>query len=225
MASTKVELNCEMTCGRCREKIENTLKDVSGLKVNSIDVANQRVLLEMADTCVATIMDIQNQIENRTGIKTVVKGVGDQFTGVSEIFGPSNLVGVVRMAQIPMNKCFVDGIVDNVNLSRNDSHCSLNIHEYGDLRGEKFEFVGPIRQSIIDNVKPVQGRCTFRCYVNDCNLVDMIGRSMVLTEQETNNHLGAGIMARSSPIFGNVKKVCECSGKTLWDEREERQKK
>ncbi|XP_074604071.1 uncharacterized protein LOC141857471 [Brevipalpus obovatus] len=110
MTSTKVELNCDMTCGRCKDKIEKTLKDVSGLKV-------------------------------------------------------------------------------------------------------------------IDNVKSVQGRCTFRCYVNDCNLVDMIGRSMVLTEQETNNHLGAGTMARSSPIFGNVKKVCECSGKTLWDEREERQKK
>ena len=34
-----------------------------------------------------------------------------------------------------------------------------------------------------------------------------------------NLRLACGIIARSANVYENIKKVCACSGKTLWDER------
>lgn len=215
-------MGCNFGSDKCKEKIENCLKDSPGVNIVSIDVPTQRVILNITSNCSMTIMDIQSRIENEAGIKTIVRGVGDQFTGVAEIFGPSNLVGVVRLAQILDNKCYIDGTVDNIHLAHNNHNCMLNIHEYGDLQGENFSHVGPTFIEVMKNVPPKQNRCQFKGYVNDCHLPSIIGRSLVITEQELNKHLGAGIIARSSSIFGNVKKICECSGKTLWDERTEK---
>lgn len=63
---------------------------------------------------------------------------------------------------------------------------------------------------------------------------DIIGRSMVITQNEDdlgrnntkeskmNGSSGpgvlCGIIARSAGAFENMKKVCACSGKTLWEE-------
>lgn len=211
-----------MTCDKCKEKIKSTIKNVPGLDIVSIDVPSQRVVLDVQTKCAETIMDIQNRIEKDTGIRTVVKGVGDRFTGVAEIFGPDDLVGVVRLGQMPENKCYIDGVVDNVRLKSEKTGCSLNIHEFGDLRGEDFEHVGPVKVELMKNVRPIKDRCLFKGYADDCDLSSMIGRAMIVSDGGTSKHLGAGIVARSSPIFGNVKKICECSGKTLWEERREK---
>ncbi len=35
-----------------------------------------------------------------------------------------------------------------------------------------------------------------------------------------NLRLACGVIARSAGLFENMKKICSCSGKTLWEERE-----
>ena len=56
---------------------------------------------------------------------------------------------------------------------------------------------------------------------------DIIGRSICISEkpntrenvENIGERLACGIIARSANVFRNMKKICACSGKTLWDER------
>ena len=51
---------------------------------------------------------------------------------------------------------------------------------------------------------------------------DIIGRSVVLHEGGKPDGLGSGwgIVARSAGLFENNKKVCACTGRTLWEQAE-----
>jgi copper chaperone for superoxide dismutase len=54
---------------------------------------------------------------------------------------------------------------------------------------------------------------------------EIIGRAMVLSMQdgdsklENNDDILVGVIARSAGMWDNDKTVCSCSGKTLWQER------
>lgn len=58
---------------------------------------------------------------------------------------------------------------------------------------------------------------------------EMIGRSVVVSRQhdgegggfENDRDTLVGVVARSAGVWDNDKTVCSCSGKTLWEEREE----
>ena len=71
------------------------------------------------------------------------------------------------------------------------------------------------------------GRSTFRKLDNQVKVWDVIGRSICVSEKtglrynEEGEKLACGIIARSSNIYQNVKRICLCSGKTLWEERQE----
>ena len=51
---------------------------------------------------------------------------------------------------------------------------------------------------------------------------EVVGRGLVL-ERLDDEGLGnvAGVIARSAGVWDNEKTVCSCSGKTVWEEREE----
>lgn len=60
---------------------------------------------------------------------------------------------------------------------------------------------------------------------------EVIGHAMVLTRRDdaegplkNDADTLAGIIARSAGIWENDKTVCSCSGKTLWEEREDEKK-
>lgn len=54
---------------------------------------------------------------------------------------------------------------------------------------------------------------------------EVIGHSMVVSRQDANEGLQndentvVGVIARSAGVWENLKQVCSCSGKTLWEER------
>ncbi|XP_025017298.1 copper chaperone for superoxide dismutase-like isoform X1 [Tetranychus urticae] len=218
--AAKVELNCEMTCDNCANKIRQALNGLTGITIHSIDVTKQQVLIEVAENAELTIPDLQNQIEDKTGLRTVIKGIGEGLATVSEFNGPDDLIGVIRLAQLSDNRCLVDGVIDHIKLSSETNHCRLDIHEFGDLRN--IDNVGPVKVPVLDKVKPIARRCLFRGNFDNCDLSNVIGRSLVIKEQESNRKLSAAIIARVSPIYGNDKKICSCSGKTIWDERDEK---
>nr|AJD79350.1 superoxide dismutase 1 [Panonychus citri] len=211
-----------MTCSKCEDKIRKSLDSMDEVTIKSIDIAGQQVLVEISEKATITIPDLQNHIETTTGLRTVIKGIGEGISTVSEFNGPDNLIGVIRLAQLSNNRCLVDGVIDDIKLTNNSAHCRLDIHEFGDLRGETFDHVGPVKVSIMEKVKPISSRCLFRGNFDNCDLTSVIGRSLVIKEQESDRKLSAAIIARSSPVFGNEKKICFCSGKTLWDERDEK---
>jgi copper chaperone for superoxide dismutase len=62
---------------------------------------------------------------------------------------------------------------------------------------------------------------------------EMIGRGMVVSKQhegegrfeKNDEDTLVGVIARSAGVWDNDKTVCSCSGKTLWEEREDEVKK
>ena len=206
----------------CEEKIKNVLKDVKGVKNFFINFDQEKVILEMDDQCKVTLIDIQNKIEEETGIKTVIKGIGENFSLISELSGSNNLVGIMRLSQLANDCCFVDGVIDNVQMSQASNHCSINIYQFGDLTGEKYERIGKVYKNIADNVVPEKGRCRIRKDIKNCELTNLVGRCLLISEKESNQPLGAGIISRMSTIEQNKKKICSCSGQTIWEERSDK---
>jgi copper chaperone for superoxide dismutase len=60
---------------------------------------------------------------------------------------------------------------------------------------------------------------------------EVIGHAMVLTRQDESTPLKnddntvVGVIARSAGVWDNDKTVCSCTGKTLWEERQDEVKK
>ena len=59
----------------------------------------------------------------------------------------------------------------------------------------------------------------------DWRVWEMVGRGVVVEkleeEKEGGDGLVVGVVARSAGVWENEKVVCGCSGKTVWEEREE----
>jgi len=210
-----------MKCNSCKNKIEEDLKRVEGLNVVEIDVDKQKLLIELNDKS-STAHEIQSSIETKLGIPTVIKGIGDSIAAVSEIQGLDDIVGVVRFTQLLNKSCLVDGVIDGI---RNKNNYSLKIHEFGDLSGESFQKVGDVVLPIINQFKAndssYPSRASLKVRVPNCDLSSYIGRSLVISQD--NRVIGAGIVARASKVGDNTKKICACSGKTLWEERSDKQ--
>ncbi|KPM02343.1 hypothetical protein QR98_0007550 [Sarcoptes scabiei] len=75
------------------------------------------------------------------------------------------------------------------------------------------------KQTLIDGIiEDDDLRLIFQKKIDSLDLVSMIGRSLAI--KTSDEIIAAGIIARASKIYDNSKKVCLCSGKTLWQERE-----
>jgi hypothetical protein len=200
--------------------VKEAISKIAGTKVLGMNPDAQCVSIELSNTSAAGIDELQNVIESSAGVKTVLKGLGTGAAAVSEIRGSDNIVGVVRMAQLPDRHCFVDGVIDNI--SPGQRH-SLNVHEFGDLSGSSYENVGKAILNLKSNLEQVSpGYSSFRLILSDCDVNQCIGRTMAVTAEPGEKIVAAGIVARASTVGHNLeKKVCDCSGKSMWTERTE----
>lgn len=250
MSSAKIEFAVNMTCQKCVDSVRNSLTDTR-------DIKNVDVSLEKGSVVVETTLPysvIQERIE-KAGKTAVLKGYGDSTSAVSMLGGQSGysindqIMGVVRFAQTAEG-CVIDGTIDGLDPGLHGIH----IHECGDISdgcnsvGEHFNpnnaphggpddnilnrHVGDLGNIEADNT----GRAIFRRIDKLLNIPDLIGRSLVVTEQaddlgkgqnleskihgNSGTRLSCGIIARSSGLFQNTKMICACDGLTLWDERE-----
>ncbi|XP_029831385.2 copper chaperone for superoxide dismutase isoform X2 [Ixodes scapularis] len=177
-----------------------------------------------------------------TGKKAVLKGYGASSeargslaAAVSEISGPSGAVGVVRFSDAPKRGCIIDGTIDGLDSTMRHR---LQIHELGDLsngcdstgvifnplssepsRQKDQRVYGALGEISVDS----SGRSVFRKTDDTVRVPDIIGRSLVVCAQPTQSDTGClrlacGIIARASGLFQNPKRICACSGATVWDE-------
>ena len=65
---------------------------------------------------------------------------------------------------------------------------------------------------------------TYNTQANGGTNDENIGTARVFGEKGGKG-LWAGVVARSSGVWGNEKKVCSCSGKDLWEEGQDMDKK
>ncbi|KAI8146761.1 superoxide dismutase [Fennellomyces sp. T-0311] len=157
---------------------------------------------------------------------------------------PKGTQGLARFVQIDEETCLIDLTVEGLTPGKHGVH----IHELGDISrgwlstGDHFNptgtdhggpddgHVGDLGNVDVDE----NGWGDLVVESNRVKVWDIIGRSMVITQNEDdlgrsdakeskwNGASGPGILcgivARSAGAFENMKKVCACSGKTLWEE-------
>ncbi|ORX47954.1 Cu,Zn superoxide dismutase-like protein [Hesseltinella vesiculosa] len=157
---------------------------------------------------------------------------------------PTGTSGLARFVQIDRDTCLIDLTVQGLTPGKHGVH----IHESGDISrgwlstGDHFNptgvdhgddctgHVGDLGNIDVDT----NGWGDLVVESERIKVWDIIGRSMVITELADDlgksSHADAkltgnsgqgilsGIIARSAGAFENMKKVCACSGATLWEE-------
>lgn len=182
------------------------------------------------------VQALQRFIEKQTGILTVVKGLGSLNSAVAELKPPNKVVdgghqvmGIVRVSQLANNNCFFDGLIDGFAPSLASNRYSLAIHEFGDLSSDTYKTIGePVVEIDNQTLENHSKMMSIRKIVPNCNVAKMIGQCLALSSQghelmPDKRIFTAGVLARASKIEENKKQFCSCSGKTLWEERKERQ--
>lgn len=152
--------------------------------------------------------------------------------------------GLARFIQMKPNECLIDVSVSGI---ESGSH-GLVINQYGNIEnGWKstggpyggHDSVGvPLNPTVgfLGNVEVgMQGTGNLLIHNHPLTISNLIGRSVVLYEKSINeifiptsdpsiptHHFGegllAGVIAKSAGIFENRKRVCTCSGQTIWQE-------
>ena len=118
--------------------------------------------------------------------------------------------GLMRISELGRGKLDIDTSVSN--LKPGTYQCA--IHEFGDLsQGPKS--AGPILKQLQNlEIKDSNQTMNFNLQIQG-ELHDLIGRSVCISNS---NDFACGILARSAGVFENKKRVCDCSGKTIWEE-------
>ncbi|EXX69615.1 Ccs1p [Rhizophagus irregularis DAOM 197198w] len=152
--------------------------------------------------------------------------------------------GLARLVQIDTDNCLIDVTIQGIS----PGYHGIHIHELGDIsRGSESTgnhynpdnvehgniekgHVGDLGNIYVDE----NGWGDLVIESNRVKVWDVIGRSMVISHKKDDEGKGdnkqskidgnsgpgiiAGIIARSAGAFENTKKVCACSGQTLWEE-------
>lgn len=101
---------------------------------------------------------------------------------------------------------------------------NVNLHKFGNL--QSYHTLGPIFKSIKVNLLNGGAFMSLNSEKDHkenkaMSLVDLVGRGVSICDDKNENCYAIGLWARSSGMWGNSKKVCACSGKTVWEERKD----
>ncbi|XP_040265496.1 copper chaperone for superoxide dismutase isoform X1 [Bufo bufo] len=244
----KLEFAVQMTCEKCVHAVNSSLQGVKGIQNVNVSLESEAVVVETT----LPASEVQKLLES-TGRRAVLKGMGSirsQNLGaaVAMLAGAGSLQGVVHFLQTSENACIIDGTVDGLSPGLHGIH----IHEFGDLSmgcercGGHYNPEGSTHRSpeqpdshigdLGNILASDDGRATFRINSNRVKVWNIIGRSLVVDEEEddlgcgthhlskvTGNSgkgLACGIIARSAGLFENPKQICSCDGITIWEERD-----
>lgn len=184
----------------------------------------------------SSVNSIRYFIEKELGFVTVVKGLGEIISATAQL-SPNResghpVFGEFRLSQLDDGRCFVDGYTSEFKPKEQhySGYYSLAIHEYGNLEEDDLSSIGEplviIKEDTFDEKKRTINLAVSKAF-NDCKLSSIIGRSLAITRFvaapiSSMEILCASVIARASKTASNDKKICSCSGKTIWEERLER---
>ncbi|CCD23167.1 copper chaperone CCS1 NDAI_0B01330 [Naumovozyma dairenensis CBS 421] len=174
------------------------------------------------------------------GYDAIVRGAGNKpnmaAVSIMEIFKKykddtllkSPVRGLVRIVQVSDNKTLFDF---NVNGVPRPGKYFATLRECGDLSNgvestgkvmKKFEEPIECKEQSDLDPKLFSGQLFLSSPIQ---VWELIGRSIVISKEKENEmeepYEMCGIVARSAGIWENNKKVCACSGKTIWEERKD----
>jgi copper chaperone for superoxide dismutase len=215
-----------MECQDCVDSVSNTLKTLPGIRSYEIDLENQSVLVN------GTIAPSKLTSALRdSGRAAILRGSGDSADGLglplhSAIIDPGAAVcildihrqdspqqdvrGLVRLVQLPSSplRTFVDVTLAAYTPGR----YQVILRSTGDLtRG--VASAGPASKILGEINVDDRGWGSFSAEIEDLQVWEVLGRAISVDQL-------VGVVARSAGIWENVKKVCACSGRTIWEEHQ-----
>ncbi|OJJ46602.1 hypothetical protein ASPZODRAFT_16356 [Penicilliopsis zonata CBS 506.65] len=230
-----------MTCDSCVKDISNALIEVEGIKKVEANLENQLVFVEGTAPPSSIVSAIQG-----TGRDAILRGSGSTDSSAVCILEThsstvqNNIRGLARIVQVSSSKTIFDLTINGLGPGR---YC-ITVRETGDI-SQGAESTGGIWDSLKSKVlgsgpQPVkEPRGNFGYMkVTDKGLGhvfierqlavwEIIGRSMVVSKTEEGPFSKedpdtlVGVIARSAGVWDNDKTVCSCSGKNVWQERQE----
>ncbi|KAL8606549.1 hypothetical protein ACOMHN_015589 [Nucella lapillus] len=225
---TKLEFAVQMTCQSCVDAVSKVLKETSGVELKEVKLDTGQVIVEST----LPSEEVKTLIES-TGRLAVLLGMGGSDEGhwgaavaALDVGNRGDTRGVVRMAQVTKDKCVFEGTVDGLPPGRH----TLCVHETGDVSQGCLSCGDVLGVGLTEKAKGMlselevgsDGRATFRFDNDHLKVWDLIGRSVIIHQgprPTAHNRLVCGIIARSSGLFQNSKRLCTCDGISIWEER------
>lgn len=208
-----------MKCNSCRDAILRELSSIKGIKIEDINVQEQRLVLQLGEES-PSAFQIQSIIEDKLKINAIIRGTGNFVTSVAEIRGSEkyqkNVIGVARFVQNESKQCLLDAVIDGLEMNQK---YQIGVHEYGDLSEPSYSSIGNQIFSFAKDILCTSTKLNIKNKVDNCDLASFIGHAFAISKGT--EVVGAGIVARASKVMDNSKKICACSGRTLWEERED----
>jgi copper chaperone for superoxide dismutase len=227
-ATYGVQLHCES----CVDSVKSGLTSVAGITDVQCDIENQIVSV----TGTAAPSQVVKAIQS-TGRDAIVRGTGQPNSAavcILESFDQADqsqpVKGLARMVAISSTETLFDITVNG--LPKGTYFPSVRTS--GDLSdgamstGKSFLDLGELvvdgepehnTSSLVYQTSGFSGQAFFK---KNISISQLIGRSMTVSSSPSvvPNSL-VGVIARSAGIWENMKTVCSCSGKTVWQERQD----
>lgn len=216
-----------MECQDCIDSVSHALSEISGINEFKISLKNQSVLVNGTVSPSKIIKALRE-----TGRAAILRGSGESGDGLGILSTPPNddplgaavcildynrtdsprqdVRGLVRIVQLPSSppRTFVEVTLASYPPGSYD----IVVRETGDLTqgivsaGQALRVLGKIQ---VDE----RGWGEWSGEVDMMEVWQVIGHAVSVDQV-------AGVVARSAGIWENVKKVCACSGRTIWEEHQ-----
>ncbi|RMJ21157.1 copper chaperone [Aspergillus sp. HF37] len=228
-----------MTCDGCVKDISSSLTKLQGIKKVEADLKDQLVFIEGTAPPSSIVSAIQG-----TGRDAILRGSGTSNSSAVCILethstGVANKIrGLARMVQVSSNMSLVDLTINGLAPGR----YWATVREAGDISQGATSTGGiweTVKAKVLGAEMPKEPRGAFGTVDVDekgrgnvfmdrpVAIWEMIGRSMVVSKnkegpfRKDDADTLVGVIARSAGVWDNDKTVCSCSGKSVWQERQE----
>ncbi|CZR47601.1 hypothetical protein LB506_008730 [Fusarium annulatum] len=227
-----------LSCDGCVKAVSDSLYKLGGISNVEGNLKDQLISVKGTAPPSAIVEAIQ-----ATGRDAILRGTGASNSAAVSILEtfedpvdgfyeePSRDVrGLARMVQVSSGRTLVDLTIRGVS----PGTYKASIRAYGDLKNGATS-TGPVWAG--EDKKPRGDLGTIAvgedgrgaAFIDHgFQIWEVIGHAMVLTRQEEKDEplkndkdTVVGIIARSAGMWDNDKTVCSCTGKTLWEERED----
>ncbi|KAL4784359.1 superoxide dismutase [Aspergillus varians] len=228
-----------MSCDGCVKDISQSLNKIEGINKVEANLKDQLVFVEGTAPPSSIVTAIQN-----TGRDAILRGSGTSNSSAVCILEThsttvSNKIrGLARMVQVSPHMTLIDLTINGLAPGK----YWATVREAGDI-SKGPESTGGIWDAVKAKVQGAnaqkEARGIFGSVEVDAKgrgnvfldrpvaIWELIGRSMVVSQRTEgpfrrgDSNTLVGVIARSAGVWDNDKTVCSCSGKSVWQERQE----
>lgn len=221
-----------MECQGCTDSIKKSVAALECIEAVQCDLKSQLVSVTGSCAPSAIVKAIQG-----TGKDAIVRGAGGPNSAAVCILEShidsdtdSSVKGLARIVSVSPTQAIFDITLNG--LQKGKYYPSIRVGgdisrgaesvgaQYLDLGEISVDQPNDSSNELLAQQGGYSGQAFFK---KNVTISELIGRSMVLSTNRTavDNTSLVGVIARSAGVWENLKTVCSCSGKTVWQERQD----